>query len=198
MQDVELIRLGVLQFDDLVTVRRGEMVLPPMATIPVPAQTEWIKIQGVGGEWCCRFLDPVSNTCTIYENRPASCRALKCWDTTEILAMAGRGLLCRTDLIESDDPLLPLVQLQEEQAPVPDLEKIVDVIESDVGRDQVLHELNSLVQKDMMVRTQAVRDYNISVARELFYFGRPLFQVLHPLGLVIKETSKGIVLQFSQ
>ena len=76
--DKPLVASGVLTFEDLVTVRRGEMVMPPMAKEPVTAQVEWIKVQGRSGQWCCRFLDMSSNTCTIYQNRPLSCRTLKC------------------------------------------------------------------------------------------------------------------------
>jgi Fe-S-cluster containining protein len=196
VQDIQLIKSGVLVFDDLVTVRRGELVLPPLATKPVPAQTEWMKIQGVRGEWCCRFLDTSSNTCKIYEHRPSSCRVLKCWDADEILAMAGRDLLGRLDLIDSDDPLLPLVQLQEKHCPVPDMENIVTLLTEEGGRNQLMKELTSLVESDLRIRTQAAREFNISVARELFYFGRPLFQLFSPLGIVTTETPQGVKLQY--
>ena len=196
VQDIELVRTGGLVVDDLVTVRCGELVLPPLATKPVPAQSEWIKIQGVGSDWCCRFLDASSNSCTIYKQRPSSCRALKCWDTDEIMAMAGRDLLARSDLINSDDPILQFVQLHEKRCPVPDMENIVDTLIEDKQRNKVLKELTGLVKDDLQIRTQVVKEFNVSVARELFYFGRPLFQLLHPLGIAAVETPHGVVLQF--
>lgn len=111
--------------------------------------------------------------------------------------MAGKDLLSRIDLIDESDPLLPMIQFQEDQCPVPDLYNITSQLSIEDKRDQVLIELNAFVQKDLQIRSIAVRDYSISVAHELFYFGRPLFQVLHPLGLVATETSKGLVLQFN-
>jgi len=196
VQDIELVRTGVLAIDNLVTVRCGELVLPPLATKPVPAQSEWIKIQGVGSDWCCRFLDISSNSCSIYKDRPSSCRALKCWDTNEIIAMAGRNLLARSDLIDSDDPMLQLVQLHGKRCPVPDMVNIAARLTEDEQRNKLLKEFAGLVKVDLQVRTQAVREFNISVARELFYFGRPLFQLFHPLGIVTFETRQGVELKF--
>lgn len=196
VQDLELVRTGLLTIDNLVTVRCGELVIPPLATKPVPAQSEWIKIQGVGSDWCCRFFDTSSNSCMVYKHRPSSCRALKCWDTYEIIAMAGRDLLARSDLIDNNDPLLQLVHLQEKQCPVPDMENIVITLAGEARRDELLEDLRDLVKVDLQIRTQAVREFNISVARELFYFGRPLFQLFHPLGIVTVETRQGIELKF--
>ena len=110
-QDIELVRSGLLTFDNLVTIGSGELVTHPLDSKAVPAQSEWIKVQGIGGDWCCRFLDKVLNKCTIYSHRPVSCKKLKCWDPDEILAMAGKDLLTRFDLIENDDPVLNLIRL---------------------------------------------------------------------------------------
>ena len=191
-QDMELVVAGFLKFEDLVTVRLGEMVVPPLSTEPVKAQTEWIKLQGQGSQWCCRFLDTSSNKCTIYQNRPLSCRTLKCWDTDDILALSGQDLLCRTDLIRKDDPLLPLVLLHEKQVPVPDLEGIMKSLHDADQQVSLLKDLADKVQEDLGIRSRAVREYDISVAGELFYFGRPVFQILHPLGIDTLETPQGI------
>jgi len=196
--DIGLVKTGILNFSDLVTVRRGELVLPPLATRPVSAEVEWIKIQGRDGDWCCRFLVTASNTCAIYENRPVSCRALKCWDTVEILAMSGRDLLCRSDLISLDDPLWPLVEAHEQICPVPDLEKLVRELAGGDRSDAILRELAGLVTVDLQVRSRAVQEFKLTVARELFYFGRPLFQILQPLGIMPHETPVGLELKYQQ
>lgn len=194
--DIELVRTGILAIDDLITVRRGELIVPPMATQPVAAQTEWIKVKGSGGDWRCRFFDVASSQCAIYENRPFSCRALKCWDTGEILAMAGRDLAARADLMADDDPMRGLVACHEQQCPVPDMERIaVDMNNADQRR-MLFKELTGPVNVDLRIRSQAVRDFDISVDREMFYFGRPLFQLLYPLGVTAVETPRGVELQF--
>lgn len=194
-EDLPLVESGILSFEDLVTIRSGELVVPPMATRPVIAQTEWIKVQGQGTQWCCRFLDIDTNKCTIYENRPVSCRALKCWDTEVIIAMAGQNLLGRLDLISPEDPLLPLVQFQEKQIPLPNLEGISDTLKNREKQQEVLGYLTAMVQDDLYLRTKAVSEFNLTLATELFYFGRPLFQLLLPLDIVTTETPHGITLQ---
>jgi len=197
LQDIELVRSGFLVFDDLVTIRRGELVLAPLAARPTPAQASWLKIQGAAGEWRCRFLDTLSNTCTIYAHRPLSCRVLKCWDTDDILALAGCDLLCLSDLMEQDDPLRALVLLQEESCPVPDMENIIRIIAGGAERVRMLSDLTVIVENDLRIRVRAAREFNISVATELFYFGRPLFQLLMPLGIAMAQTAEGINLQYN-
>jgi len=76
------------------------------------------------------------------------------------------------------------------------MENIVITLASEARRDELLEDLSDLVKVDLQIRTQAVREFNISVARELFYFGRPLFQLFHPLGIVTVETRQGIELKF--
>ena len=95
-----------------------------------------------------------------------------------------------------NDPLRALVDLQGEYCPVPDMENIADMMIGKKGRVQVLIDLTILVESDMRIRAQAVRDFNISVASELFYFGRPLFQLFLPLDIVTTETAKGIELHY--
>ena len=195
-EDYTLVACGILSFEDLITVRCGEMVMPPLASEPVVARSEWIKVKGQGNQWCCRFLDLKTNFCAIYKDRPVSCRVLKCWDTDDILAMAGRNLLSRLDLIPSEDPLLPLVELQENNSPVPNLEEVRDTMKEEESGQEVLHYLTGKVQDDLHLRAQAGQEFNLSVASELFYFGRPLFQILYPLGIETLETTQGITLQF--
>jgi len=198
VQDIGLVTSGVLTFDDLVTIRRGELVVPPLAREPIPARSEWIKIRGDGPSWCCVFLDVSSNTCTIYDNRPLSCKLLKCWDTAELLAIAGRDLLTRLDLIDSADPLLDIVRTHEEFCPVPDLEEVSLLAADQAGRDDLLRELARLVEVDLLIRSDVIRKFNLPVSREIFYFGRPLFQLLDPIGIAAVETPRGITLHFRQ
>lgn len=195
-EDHSLVTSGVLSFKDLITVRRGELVVPPMASKPIVAKSEWIKIQGQGSQWCCKFLNNISNECTIYKNRPISCRVLKCWDTDAILAMAGHDLLSRMDLIDDNDPLLPFVQLQEEQIPLPDFVEIQDALNESEAHPGLLQSLSIMVQDDLHIREKVHHTFKLSVATELFYFGRPLFQLLFPLGIETCETHHSITLRF--
>ncbi len=196
VQDRQLVAPGFLGFDVLITIRRGELVRYPLSDHPEPVRQELIKIQGQGGGWSCRFLQTASSSCAIYDRRPLACRLLKCWAPDEVLAIAGRELLGRYDLIADNDPLLPLVRRHEQECACPDMVKSGVYLRSSSRRAEMLRELDRQVHRDLAVRGMAGQRYGLSVARELFYFGRPLFQLLAPLGITVTEASGGLTLQY--
>ncbi len=196
LQDRHLVAPGFLGFDVLVTIRRGELARHPLSDQPEPVRQELIKIQGRGGDWSCRFLQATSSSCAIYDRRPLACRLLKCWAPDEVLAIAGRELLGRYDLIADNDPLLPLVRRHEQECACPDLVSSGIRLRSSSRRAAMLRQLEQLVNRDIAVRGMALQRYGLSVAPELFYFGRPLFQILAPLGITVTESSGGLTLQY--
>ena len=195
-QDRDLILGGALRFEHLVTVRRGELALQPLVESPQPVTEEFLKLQGQGNDWCCRFYDHEETACTIYEQRPVACGLLDCTHPDELLAIAGRNLLSRFDLFAADDPLIPLVKLHEEHyCPCPQLSDLADRLVAD--KENTLEELTRQVNLDVAVRMKASRKFALSVDRELFYFGRPLFQLLQPLGFTVTESLQGLHLNHS-
>ncbi|HEB50490.1 MAG TPA: YkgJ family cysteine cluster protein [Desulfobulbus sp.] len=194
--DLGLIRSGALRREHLVTVRRGELALAPLAREPEPVGSEFLKVRGQGGEWCCLFYDHASRGCTIYRRRPVACGLLDCSRPEEILAIAGRDLLTRFDCMAPDDPLLALVREHERQCPCPDLARVGERLQSGRQRRETLHWLTGLVSRDLAIRSRAAARHGLSVELELFCFGRPLFQVLVPLGVVTRESATGLTLQY--
>jgi hypothetical protein len=73
---------------------------------------------------------------------------------------------------------------------------IAEMLAGRKGLVQLMKDLTLLVKGDLHIRALAVREFNISVAGELFYFGRPLFQLFIPLDIVTTETAAGLQLQF--
>jgi len=61
-------------------------------------------------------------------------------------------------------------------------------------RSSLLEELTRQVNLDLTSRNQAAGVRALGVAEELFYFGRPLFQLLMPLGIQVRESSVGLEL----
>ena len=55
-----------------------------------------------------------------------------------------------------------------------------------------LAELEAAAGRDLALRSQAAVSFRLSVAQELFYFGRPLFQLLLPLGIQAVNTPAGL------
>ena len=191
-QDLDLIRDGVLSLEDLLTVRRGELALQPLSDEPQQVTGEFLKLKGQGRDWCCRFYNFEEKGCTIYEYRPEACRLLDCTHPDELLAVAGRDLLSRLDLIAVDDPLLPLVKLHEEHCACPPLEGLVGRLAA--GGENGMAAMIRLVNIDIAVRSKAIRELSLSVELELFYFGSPLFQLLQLLGFVVTESVQGLQL----
>lgn len=194
IQDLPLLRNGHLACEHLITVRQGELAFQPLAESPEPVAAEFLKLQGQRGSWCCMFYDDVAKSCIIYGKRPVACGLLDCTDPEALLAITGKELLTRFDCIAADDPLLPLVQQHEKRCPCPDMIDVTVRLSSDTERQVLLAELTALVNSDMLFRDQAARVRTLSLAEELFYFGRPLFQLLLPLGVQVREVSFGLQL----
>lgn len=193
-RDLDLVLSGTLYFEDLITVRRGELALQPLTNSPQPVPAEFIKIKGQGNDWCCRFYDHQAAACTIYAQRPVACGLLDCTHPDELLAIAGRDLLSRFELLAADDPLLPLVKLHKEHCPCPQLSKLAVRLVAD--KEDTIEQLTRHVNLDLAVRSKAAREFSLSVDRELFYFGRPLFQLMQPLGFTVTESMQGLVLHY--
>ena len=197
--DLELLRSGRLQIDDLVTVRRGELAFPPLGEQPEPVRHEFLKLRGTGASWCCLFYDEAGRGCSRYDDRPLACRVLDCRDTGALLELAGRDLLTRFDCLAVDDPLLPLVRQHEAECPCPGLETVRHRLhEPDIDQAALLAPLEALVNLDLGLRTRAVAAHRLSVERELFLFGRPLFHLLAPLGIRAVPAADGLRLTLAQ
>jgi len=121
-----------------------------------------------------------------------ACGLLDCADTGPLLAIAGQDLLTRFDCIAPDDPLLPLAHEHEQVCPCPDLQSISRNLERAEIPATLLRELEAAVNRDLAFRSRVADEFRLSLAQELFYFGRPLFQLLIPLGLHAIETPEGL------
>lgn len=190
--DLALLHAGQLRPEDLITVRQGELALEPLASEPAPVVNEFLKLAGKNGSWCCAFYDETNRGCSRYMHRPMACALLNCTDTEPLLALAGKDLLTRFDYVGSDDPMLPLLHEYEHLCPCPDLQSIRESLQAGALPEDQLHALEAAVIGDLSFRGRIAAEYALSLARELFYFGRPLFQLLSPLGLQAVNSPAGI------
>ena len=195
--DRELVLSHQLSFGDLITIRQGEYVLHPVSDEPQPAEEEFLKIQGREGEWCCTFLDSKSSTCTIYTSRPLACRLLRCWDPDELLEITGKELINRFDYISESNPMFRIMKMHEKSCPVPDIASLPSRLSGKKLRGETLTALTWLVNHDLQIRSGAVRKFQLSLPDELFYFGRPIFQLLAPAEISVEESPQGLNLQFT-
>ncbi|MGW8194109.1 MAG: YkgJ family cysteine cluster protein [Desulforhopalus sp.] len=190
-QDGKLIEEGKIPLTSLITIRKGELVQDPLAGGVRPASVELVKIIGTGNQWQCSFYDH-QDGCTIYSCRPVACSLLQCWDTRRILDIVERDTLCRLDIVKTHHPLAALIKKHDRLCPCTDLARIQTGIDKLTGDQKA--DLQALVRRDLDFRAKVAKDFNLSLALELFYFGRPLFQLLQPFGVKTVESVRGIVL----
>lgn len=192
--DLALLEAGHLHIEDLITIRRGELALQPLGSEPEPVVNEFLKLSGKNGSWCCAFYDEASKGCRRYTHRPMACGLLNCTDTAPLLAIAGKELLTRFDCIKAGDPLLPLVHEYEALCPCADLQAIREQLAQGPLPEESVAELEAVVVRDLDFRGRVSNLLHLGLARELFYFGRPIFQLLGPLGLQAVNAPTGIKL----
>ncbi len=192
-QDKHLLDNGFLQREQLITIRQGELAFQPFSHTPEPVNNEFLKLAGSKGSWCCQFYDNDAAACTLYGNRPVACGLFDCTAPEALLAITGKHLLSRHDIIAQDDPMRPLVTEHEQRCPCPDLVNLSQKIAN--NRNTTRTTLGNLVSVDLNLRARATRSHGLSVEQEMFYFGRPLFQLLQPLGITVTDTPQGIALK---
>ena len=190
--DLALLRHGHLQMDDLITIREGELAFPPLSSCPVPVSREFLKLRGKGNTWACFFFDEKANGCLRYDYRPVACKTLDCQDTGPLLDLAGKDLLSRFDCLDPHDPFLPFVLQHTEECPCPDLLVLNQRRETGGITAEVLAGLQAAVQRDLAFRSRVTAQHNLSLRLELFYFGRPLFQLVQQLGIMADTSSGGV------
>jgi Fe-S-cluster containining protein len=189
-QDLHLIRTGEIPLSALITLRKGELAHNPVLGRVAPIGVELVKLKGTGKEWNCCYFDVVESGCTIYTNRPQACKILKCWEPEGLLAIVEKNTLSRLDIMTAENPLRNLIGEHDKFFPCPDLEEIAALAPN--LPEPKRRALQQLVNEDIRFRLRVVKEFELKLSDELFYFGRPLFQLLQPLGARVKETAVGL------
>jgi len=189
LEDLDLVRSGKIPVTSLITIRKGELAYNPRTQAVQPVAVELVKIAGLGKQWDCRYFDGTKG-CTIYQYRPQACRVLKCWDTDDILALVEKDTLSRFDILPEDHFLLPAIRQHERLFPCSDLQLIHG--KSGEVSPEMKSEFAKRADDELRFRMQAVTEQQLSLGDELFYFGRPFFQLLQALGVRVSESPSGI------
>ena len=100
LEDRALIEDGLIPAKYLFTIREGEPAYDNIKACIQLTETDIIKIKSRKNSQACIFFNPAAAECGIYENRPAECRALNCWDIADILNMYAKNRLSRKDLLQ--------------------------------------------------------------------------------------------------
>ena len=185
-EDKEILRVGHMGYGQLVTVRKGEPVFNPLKGRVERVSKEVIKIRGKAKDGSCYFYLEADAACALYEHRFLECRLLKCWDTADIIRVAGRNTISREDIINRGDPVLDVIVAHERECPVEELEDLITASSSGGDRKGIFARLGEMVAKDLSVRSYALSELGLDQAVELFIFGRPLVELLRDRGLTVR------------
>lgn len=190
IQDLDLIRKGILKWSDLYAVRRGELVRNNIRGRLELASREMIKVKERLGEQegACILYVHEQRECTIYEQRPAQCVALKCWDASEFLRVFRGRKPFRKDII--DDPLLmALVEKHEERCSYALLHGHVKAIE--VVGESAVDGILELLRYDFHMRKFLLENLHLNRDEMDLIFGRPLMETITMFGLKVVREGNG-------
>jgi Fe-S-cluster containining protein len=180
--DKALIEKGVIHSKYLYTIRKGEMAYDNVKQCLEPVSSDVIKLKGKGDSWTCILFDEKQNACTIYENRPIECRALKCWDTKALEDLYAKRHLKREDLIADIEGLWGIIKDHQARCNYETIQKLVNAINSDRGGED-RQKLAEIIQFDIEIRKLVVSWSGLDMEMLDFLFGRPLKQTLKNFGL---------------
>ncbi|OGQ94106.1 MAG: hypothetical protein A2521_13415 [Deltaproteobacteria bacterium RIFOXYD12_FULL_57_12] len=197
LADLPILQNGWLRPEQLITIRKGELAYSPKTGRAEPLKRELVKTANRSGEWACVFYDELRKECSIYQHRPLECRLLQCWAPEELMAVSGRDTLTRGDILGPDHPLLESMTQHERDCPCERLLELVASLQTGQPLPMAAAEhLAESIKKDLAFRSLAVQRFNLSLAMELFLFGRPFLKILAGHGLLVRENGHGLHLQW--
>ena len=185
-EDRMLIDKGVIPSRHLYTIRKGELAHDNVKGCLKPVESDIIKIKGKEDTWICIFFDEVKKGCTIYDDRPLECSALKCWDTRELEQIYATTRLTRKDLVSQVKGLWDLIEDHQARC---DYKKIQDLIKDLTGvkRNQARRKLIEIIRYDAEIRNLVISRGGLNADMLDFLFGRPLTQTLGNYGIKIHQ-----------
>ena len=196
IEDRPLVESGVIPLRRLFTIRQGEPAYDNVAGVIAPAVTDIIKLKGISdsSSICC-FYDAATKGCGIYAQRPAECRALKCWDSSEIERIYKGQRLTRRHLLSKVEGLGELVQDHQERCDygyVAELAAQLKLSDPPSGAHGTLLEL---IQYDQSLRKVTCERTALDPQLLPFLFGRPLSFTIEMFQLKLTHTGQGLSLQ---
>ncbi len=188
MEDMHLIRDGLIQRCDLYTIRIGELVRDNISDQLRISEKELIKIKEKDVGKGCIHYDENSKACRIYDHRPAQCAALFCWDEAEFMRVYKGPKLTRKEIID-DNILLGLMDQHEKKCSYQAVERLVRQIEAE--GEKAVEGIITLLRFDLQLRPFVSEKMEIDPKEMDFVFGRPLTETITMYGLQVKREPDG-------
>jgi Fe-S-cluster containining protein len=188
-EDLPWLRQGFIKRSDLVTLRFGEIGYSPYKNDLVLVSEERIKIKEKPGSRECLFFDPEENKCRIYEKRPLQCRTMECWNPGGFQSLEGLRFLSREDLLNPEDPLIPIIETHGKRCDLAMLHEVLGrILKGGAFAQQEILEMVFFDQhaRDFLRERQGFEEGHLD-----FLFGRSLKEILPIFGLRLEMDEDG-------
>ena len=196
VEDGHLLSEGIIQLQDLVTFRAGELVRDSSTNSVVPLPAEIVKIAAPAGsrrdDWTCRFLME-DNRCFIHEKSPAECKALFCDDPKALLGMHGKERLDRKailELLRAPQWLMDAVEAHEARCSYADLIELASRLEE---QEEARKALVEVVEYDRAFRELVAEKGKVSKDMLNFLLGRQLMYTVIMFGIDARANADGSI-----
>lgn len=178
--------------EDVVTIRTGEYAFDQIKHSLQPISEEILKLKGNGGSWSCLFFNSEAGMCTIYDHRPAECRALDCHNTGPLEEVHERPHITRKDLIPEGHPILALIAEHDEQCSAARLAKLATPAAT--GDEDAARELEEMVRYDDRLRKMVPDRTGMDPQGMDFFFGRTARTLLRQFATAVTIAADGSML----
>lgn len=191
--DAHLVMNGKIPSALLYTIRKGERLFDRDKMKMVPVATDMIKIKIDKDTFACRFLEN-ENHCTVYNTRPAECRAFKCWDTKQIEAKYDEIPLERQELLGAVEGLWELIADHQERCDYERVGRLAEEIKSE-DSEKALEQLKEVIGYDISLRETLVEKANVDPEMLSFLLGRPFTETLVMFDLKVEKSDGLLVIK---
>ncbi len=190
--DFSLFTSGILSYDTAYTIREGEFIGSQGSADIYESPMEMVKIKEKEGTAECIFFKGEGG-CAIYENRPAQCRAYKCWAQHEMITGLEEKCLTRKDLFGSVDILIEIMTKHHAKCSYGRLSDAFARIAK--GEEAAVEEIMDALQYDTYMRPVLQERFSIPGGAIELLLGRSLIQTINAFGFkVVREGDDYILL----
>ena len=188
-----MIDTGAIPSSCLFTIRKGELAYDNVQGCLMPLGSDIIKIKGKADTWTCIFFDEPNKQCTIYDDRPRECRALKCWDTRELEKMYARRRLTREDLVSEVEGLWDLIQDHQQRCDYAEIQNLIKDLAGSL-KNNARQKLAEIIKFDIEIRELVVTRGGMDPEMLDFLLGRPLTKTLPKYGIKVRQEGQKIII----
>jgi Fe-S-cluster containining protein len=184
-----LIEKGKIPARHLYTIRKGELAHDNVKECLQPVDSDIIKLKGKKNSWTCTFFDDEKKRCSIYDDRPLECRALKCWDTRALEQIYANTRLTRIDLVSKVKGLWDLITDHQARCDYKNIQALINSLAGG-NRHHARRKLLEIIRYDAEIRNLVVTRGGLDPETLDFLFGRPLTKTLKNYGIGIHQEGK--------